>query len=455
MISCHHNIWAARYAEALKPGVIRLRAETRGEPVCGLEDLEIEVACDQLKLGLQHVNLITAQTEAIILLLLERALAHAQTVYADPTAALRAAYNGVVVREDNVPILLTGPAGVGKSRIRLSLQRILAAHGQVSLDEAHPQVPLIEYTDCKMGQQSSVLEVLKPLAHPEIASGQVKVKTSEISAKCATWQRVIGSCLLGVDETQFIAQSDTASTLITRTLLAVGDVGLPWFYVANYSLVWKLLGRPSEAIQRLIGHPILVLPDAPASQDWLTLLTEFDVVVKEAFDFKLVDRSVDVWNRCAGLKRELVKLLVHAYRIVRYAGKFKVEWDHVEQAFQSVMFSASRRDVDLLIAHAAQGGKLRQDLKCPFDGPEIVTRSAAYHEQLRAARAKAVARASVKSAMTADEKTAVEAIEQAAQPFSSVPGKVVALRQAKPRSLEQLLQAGRDLRESLGREPPV
>jgi len=449
---CHSEIWAGRYVEALDLGVMKLRAETRGKAVRSLKELESEVACDHLLFGLQQVNLITAQTEPIIRLCLERALAHSRSVYADPKAALRAAYQGVTLREDNVPILLTGLAGVGKSRIRISLQRILAKRTEVLVDEAHPPVPLIGYADCTIGQQSSTLGVLRPLAHPEIASGRVKVKTSEISQKCASWQRVVGSCLLGVDETQFMAQSDTASTLITRTLLALADVGLPWFYTANYSLIWKMLARPSEATQRLLSHPIVVLPDPPNSEDWMALMKEFDVVVVEAFEFKLVSRSSDLWNLCAGLKRLLIKLLVHSYRLARDAGSHKVAWEHVSQAFLSVTLHTHRREVDLLIAYAGQGGDLRRDLKCPFDGPAITARSAGYQQQLRAARDSEVARQSVKSAMTGEEKAAVEGIERISQPVVSQPGKA-AVPRAKTGSLEQLLGAGKGLREMLRRKP--
>jgi len=447
------EVWTSRYKEALEPGVIKQRAETRGEAVRGVAVLEIEVACQRILLGLQNINLITEQTEAIIRLCIERALAHAQLVYADPTSALRAAYEGVALREDNVPILLTGLAGVGKTRIRLSIQRILAGRKHISIDEAHPLVPLIDYADCVIAQQSSVLEVLKPLANPEIASGAVKVKRGAISAECARWQRVCGTCLLGADETQFMAQSETASTLVTRTLLALADVGLPWFFVANYSLIWKLLARPSEAIQRLLGHPVVVLPDPPNSEDWVALVTEFDVVLDEAFEFKLIDRRVELWNLCAGLKREVVKLLVHAYRIARRVGALKASWPHVMQAFQSVEFSAPRRDINLLIAYAGQGGDLRRDLKCPFDGPEVVARSVVYSDQLRAARASVVARASIEAAMTAEEKAALDAIRQAERPITKQSGQVVAMPKAKSRSLEQLLQAGRDMREALGRDP--
>jgi hypothetical protein len=132
-----------------------------------------------------------------------------------------------------------------------------------------------------------------------------------------------------------MAQSETASTLITRTLLAVAEVGLPWFYTANYSLVWKLLGRPSEAIQRLIGHPIVVLPDPPMSQDWSALMKEFDVVLVHVFEFKLVDRSTDLWklrspssllngsNVWFRVERCQITLKMEQFQVVRTSRKFR------------------------------------------------------------------------------------------------------------------------------------
>ena len=453
MSHCEPDIWTKRYRAALEPGVIKQRAETRGKIVQSLNGSEIEVACRRLQLGLQEVNLITEQAESIIRVVVERALAHPELVYCDPHAVLRAAYEGSRSEDVYVPILITGQAGVGKTRIRQSIQRVLSGREFVWVDESHPRMPLIDYAECVIAQQSSVLEVLRPLANPEIASGSVKVKRGEIAGKCARWQRVCGTCLLGVDELQFMGQSETANTLVTRTLLAFADVGLPWFAIANYSLIWKLLDRPSEAMQRLLSHPVIVLPDPPSSVDWAALLMEFQVVLEEALEFKLIDLRLDIWNLCAGLKRELVNLLVHAYRIARRSGASKANWLDVQQAFKSVEFAASRRDINLLIAHAGQGGELRRDLKCPLEGPGLVSRSVAYLDQLRAARTKAVARANIEAAMTAEERSAIDGIKQAGQPVARPPAKVVSMSKSKPRTLDQLLKAGRDMREALGREP--
>ncbi len=81
----------------------------------------------------------------------------------------------------------------------------------------------------------------------------MKVSQARLPVECARWQRLCGICLLGVDELQFMAASDTATTLITQTMLAIAEVRIPWFVTANYSLARKLLSRPSEAIQRLLG----------------------------------------------------------------------------------------------------------------------------------------------------------------------------------------------------------
>ena len=58
-------------------------------------------------------------------------------------------------------------------------------------------------------------------------------------------------------------------------------------------------------------------------------MKEFDVVLGAAFEFKLADRSVDLWNMSAGLKRELVKLLVQAYRMARHGGATMTSWAHL------------------------------------------------------------------------------------------------------------------------------
>lgn len=263
-----------------------------------------------------------------------------------------------------------------------------------------------------------------------------------------------GPCLLGVDETQFMTQSDNASALVTRTMLAIADVQIPWFMIANYSLCWKLLNRPAESTQRLLGRPTILLPDPPGSEDWMALLLEYQVIAGGVFEFKLADNPVGLWNLSAGLKRELVKLLVNAYRMARRRGATKVIWQDVLDAFASVEFSVPRRDINLLIAHAAQGGDLRKDLECPFSGTEIDCRKEAYADQLRQARNEKLAEKVVTAAMTGSEKQSIAGIKElATETQNEAPGQVVPIRRSAKRTLEGLLDAGRRAREKRGTHP--
>jgi hypothetical protein len=442
------NLWARRYEDALAPGEIQRRAETRGSSIANTSPSHVEAVCLAIQRGLEAVNLITAQTESIIRAELERAAAHAAHVYANPQAALSAVYGRVSVSEPYMPTFLTGLAGVGKSRIRQSIRVVLSGNRSICIDEAHPSVPLIDYAECTIGQQRSVGAVLRQLAGPEIAAGRVKISQGDISAECARWQRVAGTCLVGVDEMQFMTQSADATTLTARTLFAVADVGVPWFVVANYSLVGKLLRRPSEALQRLLGRPVVLFPDTPHSADWTALLNEYQVVLKEFLDFSVTDKRSEIWNLCAGLKRELVKLLVQAYRVARSSGMQKIGWLHVEQAFKSLEFSVSRRDIKLLIAHAGQGGSLRGDLACPFEGPPLSRRATAYAEQLRVARQSEVGRAEVEAAMNAQERHAMGEIKMSTKTEKRKSAAIIPLPKKKRKSLESLLEAGQLMRVS-------
>lgn len=446
--------WTERYREAMRTEVIKERATVRGAAVSGLDSMKVEVACATLQAALQAAFLPTARCIEIIQGEGERALAHALTVYADPTKPLESGYWGVGLAHPNTPSLLTGPAGTGKSELRKAIARVFSGRRELWIDESHPRTPLVDYVERVVGSEKSITGVLRPLAGPEIAAGRVRVKEAELPAECARWQRICGTCLLGVDEMQFMTQSKDASTLVTKTLLALAEVQLPWFAATNYSLCWKLLGRPAEATQRLLSRPVILLPDAADSEDWQALLDEYTKIVGEAFAFKLSERPIDLWNLSAGLKRELVKLIVHSYRMSRRRGAAKVAWGDVIAAFLSVEFYVPRRDINLLIAHAAQGGDLRKDLLCPFTGRDIDNKKEAYAEQLRQARLAKVADGVIRSAMTASEKKAIAGIQSQAAPQGvQATAKVIPIRRRGARTLEGLLDAGHRAREKRGKPP--
>ncbi|MDM4766665.1 AAA family ATPase [Pelomonas sp. SE-A7] len=444
------STWTRPYEDALQPGVIKERGETRGSALGDLTALDIEGACFAMDMALKAVVLVTEQGEAIIRSQIQRALAHAKAVYKDPHAALKATYHGLAADDGVVPTVITGPAGAGKSAMRTALKRTLVEQEMIRIDETHPPVPHVAFAECVVKQQSSMTGVLRRLASPEIAAGQVKVSQAEMPAQCSKWLRICGTCLFGVDETQFIAQSEGASTLVTKVLLGLSELQVPWFVICNYSLIWKLRNRrPAEAQQRLLADPVVLLPDAPQSVDWQRLLEEYQVVLGPTAGFKLMDHPVDLWNYCAGLKRKLRSLLVLAYRKARSDGVSVMLWDHVIKAFESDKYSVARADVNRLIACAGQSGDLRQDLQCPFDGPEIRSKTEVYAAKLREARQGTVSNAAIRASMNAQERRAVEAIEKAVEP-PAPSGKVVQLERPKRqrRTLDSLLEAGQDFMAS-------
>lgn len=449
------DTWTSRYRTALDLNVIKMRATVRGTALDGLDAMPIEVACGVLRDGLKAVFLPTERCCELIRREVERALAHASKIYQDPREVFRAGYSGFTNVEPYMPTLITGPAGSGKTQLRLAIGRVLSGNSELWIDASHPRVRLIDYVECAVGNQRSVSGVLRPLAGPEIAAGRVKVKEPELPGECARWQRLCGTCLLGADEMQFMTQSANATVLVTTTMLAIAELQLPWFVIANYSLGWKLSSRPAEATQRLLGNPTLLLPDPPESADWIALLNEYGSVAEEVFSFKLTEQAVGLWNLSAGLKRELVKLLVHSYRLARRSGATRATWEHVKLAFASIEFSVPRRDINLLIAHAAQGGALRKDLECPFSGSEISEQRQAYEDKLRKARAAKVADEVIKSAMTGSEKQAIAEVGQhATQGKPNNNGEVIQFKRRGKRTLEDLLEAGRRARSKRSASDP-
>jgi hypothetical protein len=443
--------WTRPYEEALRPGVIKRRGETRGGVLDDLAALDADEASLLLEKGLKEVVLVTEEGEIIIRSLIQRARAYAKLIYKDPHAPLKATYHGLPPEDSVVPTIITGLAGVGKSVMRSALQRTLFEKELVCIDEAHPPVPHVAFAECIVKQRSSLSAVLRSLSSPEVASGQVKVRELDMPGQCARWLRMCGTCLFGVDETQFMAQSENATTLITKVLLSLAELQAPWFVICNYSLIWKLRKhRPSEAQQRLLADPVVLMPDPPLSADWERLLEEYQVVLGPAVGFKLMDHPVELWNYCAGLKRQLCKLVVLSYRKARSEGASAILWAHVTKAFESDKYSVARGEINRLIACSGQSGDLPLDLKCPFDGPEIRSKTEAYAAKLREARQEKVSSVTILAAMNAQERRAVAQIERSAEP-PEPPAKVLQLARPKkaPRTLDSLLEAGQDFMASL------
>ncbi len=449
------NPWIEPYERVLSEEEIRRRTEVHGEPVNGLDFDLIEVACDRLSKALKAVFVATSQSRAIIRSELERAIAYGLVAYQDRITSLQRIYSPTEERESQFPVVITGPSGTGKTELEGAIRRLLKGSHHIDLDEAHGPFPQEAYRSLRVKGMQSVLEFMKPLAKPEIALGEARVPVSDMPDECAAWLYRTGTCLLGVDELQFLTQSDNASTHISKVLMACMEIGVPWHYICNYSLGWRLMKRPHEITQRLQAHILILLPDPPASDDWIAILKEYQKIAAACFEFDLTSRALEFWNLSAGLKRDLVKLLVHAYRLSRHRQAKKVSWKDIQDAYTSDRFSKSRQDIELLIQYAAQGGELREDLRCPFEGSSITEAIKAYEGNLRQARAVKVARATLEASMTEEERKAAENIQKILR--DEAPPKrahVVKLPVKPKRTLQSLQNAGRQFKTSDGTPEP-
>jgi len=188
---------------------------------------------------------------------------------------------------------------------------------------------------------------------------------------------------------QFMTQSENANVLVSQVLLASTYTGVPLVFNSNYSLCRRLLRRPPESRKRLLTRPLVLMPDSPSSEDWRQLLAEYQKAAPGIFDFNFIAYANDLWSYTAGRKRDLLDLLVKSYRRARKSGIASVSWQTLVDTYHSVDFSASRRDVETLMAYAVTGACPSLDLVCPFEGS--IEAETNFRNQLRNARNRKVA----------------------------------------------------------------
>lgn len=403
--------WSARYEKFTHAGAIRKAIAVYGEPLLDLGRDTPELATAKVETLLYKTFVPTRRVVSIIQSEVARAHAHSVLHYEDPKMVLANAYAGNYEGEGYAPTCISGLAGSGKTQLRKAMQRIFSVPAMIKLGPGHGEVPLNHFTNVLIGSQKSISQILRPLARPEIANRKVRISEPELISQCAQWQSQTGGCLFGVDELQFLAQSSDATTQVTKVLLAFMAVLKPWFFVCNYSLVWKLKARPQEATQRLLSRPKVLHPDLPDSEDWSSLIDEYERLLSASMGPQIFSDRLRLWNYTAGLKRLLVQLITTSYLTSRERGSTSVTWADIERTYRSASYQANREDVEALIANSIQGGLLRQDLKCPFMESEVELMES-YKTQLRLAMDKRRVAAAVDSALNANQSKILNSLRE-------------------------------------------
>jgi hypothetical protein len=443
MIEPTSNPWAARFKPLLDPEIIRIRATLPVEPLVGLHDLPIEVAVMQLKMALTTAFYPTTQCVSVLQRLVGTAYAHCLSTYSGSAAFLAAIYSQEpLLPSFAFPICLTGLAGTGKTELAKAFLRLTGAEGSIAVDSVHSAFCLAKPWLVTIHARAEPKEVLAKLAGK---TGRPADLIHEIRLRAFR----DGVPLIIVDEFQFATGSREANTRVTQMLLSLAYLGIPLVFVANYSLLHRLMRRPEEDQQRLLSDPIVIVPDQWNSEDWINTLKALRDVAPGVLTFDPKKDAERLHQLTWGRKRAMKHLILIGWRL-EHPRKGTVSLDTLEQASEAKQFAGFKAERDILASQATgnKPDKKRKDLWCPFPLPPEYQANVSSAAKME--RDQQVAEAEAEASLTADERRAKKALEKARKTKRPRSGNVVPIGERKQKATaEDLKQNAAWLRENL------
>ncbi|MDM0066624.1 hypothetical protein [Variovorax sp. J31P207] len=162
-------------------------------------------------------------------------------------------------------------------------------------------------------------------------------------------------------------------------------------------------------------------PDLPDSLDWKCYLQELERAVPGVYSFQFIDRVRELWFLSAGIKAHVQELLLAAYERARRRKWKVVSWEMVVDAYHSAKLSATREEVEQLIAYSATGKEPSRDfgdLACPFES----AREVAYRKSLAEAYLKPLGEALTHASLSPREARALADVKKDARGKQRVAG---------------------------------
>jgi hypothetical protein len=437
--------WVSRFIPLLDKAEIKRRALRPATPLTNLHELPVKTASSLLANELKEVFYPTTQAVDVLHQCVEMALAHSLQHYPDERTYLDGIYKKESPLPDFMsPLCLTGLAGIGKSGVAKALGRIFPADEVISCSADEVKHPLKSLWEISIRAQSKLSDLLAPLGGAE---GSLRDQTR--SARRRAYR--MGISLVVPDEFQFMTASSTANTRIVQALMSLGYLGLPFAFIANFSLLHRLLKRPQEDRDRLLSKIVVMMPDAPESEDWINTLKLQLAAAPGVFQIDPNTDGKKLYRYCAGIKRYEARLLEVAYILARtYRPRDKttiVTMADIKAAYESDKYATQRADAELITQQFIinrQADKKRYDLWCPIEQPRTLSETLA--TQLQRQR-------SINLAEKVQYASASQAERQAYDACTSTPGKsgthnVVGLNRKK-RPTAEILKANASLLRGL------
>ncbi|MEJ5862290.1 transposase [Pseudomonas farsensis] len=337
-------------------------ATVRPAPIEDLESLAASQAADRFADALKQIFIPDQFSVDFILEVAGRAHAHSSRL-ASSRDYQSALYNPP--EAEVFPLCLTGLAGVGKSETIKALRRVLPGPIHAISEHALSEHLLVShwYSSArgKAGGRQQLADFL---------GGSSKLNQAKLLIECRRRAIHDGVSALILEELQH-ANTGAGTAKVTDLLLTVANIGVPTYYVANYSLVHRLKDRNNEDKQRLLSDPRVMLPEPPDSATWREYIQECVAVSNYRIVVDVEMLTIELYRWTFGLKRLVVLLLKQAYLEARQAGRYEIQMQDISRAYLSTSYSVNRADVGKLqeLAIQPRPGKKRLDLICPFEIP--------------------------------------------------------------------------------------
>lgn len=405
---------------------IREASIVKPNPVCGLETMSANMASASLVDTLRAIYIPSESACALIGELLEIALRHSTASYPSSDAYLRGIYSGEY--SDVFPLCLSGVAGVGKSQLIKALWRLMPVDGTFDPGPGVSDLAFTSMWEINVKDKKGIIPMLTKFLPPEKQGENRRKTVDQVLAYCRKKAFREGVSLLVADEFQFYTSGD-ASAKLAEALLNLSTLGVPMLYVANYSMLQKLLGRPQQDRQRLMVNPRILLPDLLGDESWRVYVEECVRVSSGSINIEIDAFCETLHVYTAGIKRLCILLLGIAYKHSRARGVVHIGLHDLKSAYQSTEYAVNRVDVEIICRQNITGKSGRADLWCPLALPQST--ALAFTASSEKKRDEVVSEQLVRASLTLKEKNAVKALEGSHVKKSVNSGDVIKLREPR------------------------
>lgn len=371
------NAWVAPYLVAKSHD--RYACIERHAVAQRIQGDSVVARAEVLKVAMENVFLCGEQASLLLDKFLGIGEGHALNNFGTSPQLIGAMYSLRPWGETQSARMLTGLAGTGKTQLVQAMKRFfLDRSGCVDLP-GHSNLGIQPAWFMSLKDGNTLNFLLAPYLNA-VTEGEVgkelprkSLSTPHLLRLARTVSRRDGACMIFVDEFQFITKSAEANALAMSLLLQLLSLGPRIVYVANFSLVRRLLKRYPEDRHRVLPNDLELLPDALDSADFRNYIEELTRIVPDDFKFEVSEMAGLLHRYTFGIKRAVVELMVGAWAHAKSkrGGRADVTEADMKAAYASSGYLAHRLDVEALWRHSFGAKDIDPNLLNPLRTDEV------------------------------------------------------------------------------------